>query len=130
MSEYVLRTKCWTLKCKVLHSYAYWQGTFAVPIFIRIIKVLDLQFQGQRFELSTDRTTIVISNTESRKWSFDLHIYIWLWPILKVKVMHTSTVNISQMVIERVNITIANKQKVAFTLSIGILYWPISKVEV
>ena len=42
-------------------------------------------------------------------WPFDWHIYIWPWPILKVKVkvMHILTVNISQAMTDRANITIA-----------------------
>ena len=44
-------------------------------------------------------------------WPFDWHIYIG--PIFKVKVMHISIANFSQMVMDRENIAIANKYKVA-----------------
>ena len=45
-------------------------------------------------------------------WPFDWHIYIWPWPTLKVKVkvMHISTVNILQMVTDKININIADKE--------------------
>ena len=59
------------------------------PIFIHIVNVLDLHFQGQTFELSTsgslyviilqmvtDRTNIASADTGSRMWPFDWHIYI------------------------------------------------------
>ena len=44
-------------------------------------------------------------------WHFDWHIYIYPWPILKVRVnvMHISSINISQTVTDRANIGIANK---------------------
>ena len=42
-------------------------------------------------------------------WPFDLHIYILRWAIrkFKVKVMHTSTMTISQTVTDRATIIIA-----------------------
>ena len=45
----------------------------------------------------------------SRIQPFDWHIYIYSWPVLmvKVKVMHILTVNISGMVTDMINITIA-----------------------
>ena len=70
-----------------------------LPTFIQIINVLDLHFQGQRFEsitlvssqviiskTVTDGTNIAISDTESDMWPLERHIYIWPCPILKVKV--------------------------------------------
>ena len=48
--------------------------------------------------------------TESRMWPFHWYIYIWLRRILKVKVkvLHTSTVNISETVTDRTSIAIDN----------------------
>ena len=59
------------------------------PIFIQIVHILDLDFQGHGFEsrilrssyanisqIVTDRTNISIANTESRMNSFNWHIYI------------------------------------------------------
>ena len=56
-------------------------------------------------------TNIAIANTESCMWLFDWQIYIWQWPILKVKVkiMHFLTVNILQTVTNKANIAIAKK---------------------
>ena len=58
----------------------------------------------------TDRTNIV--NTESRKWPYDWHIYNcpWLMLKIKVKVMQTSDVNISQTVTDMIHITITNTE--------------------
>ena len=59
-------------------------------------------------QMVTDITeTITAANIESCMWPFDLHTYIWPWPILKVtvKVIHISTENISQMVTYKENIT-------------------------
>ena len=56
-------------------------------------------------------------------WPFHWHIYIWSWFILQVrfKVMHISTVNISQKVTDRTNIAIANiESHMSRVLSIGI----------
>ena len=55
-------------------------------------------------------------------WTFDWHIYFWPWPILKTKgkVMHILTVDISKMVTDRVNITIAIKYEVTHRLLINI----------
>ena len=105
------------------------------PIFAQIHKVLDLHFQGQRFESNTlgssygiilqtmtYRTNIAIVNTESHMWPLDWHVYIWPWSILKgrVKVMHILTVNILQTVsADMANIAIANKYKAAYSISIG-----------
>ena len=66
---------------------------------------------------------------------FHWHIYIWQWPSLKVKfkVMHISTANFSQMVIDGANNAIANKYKVAYGLRYWHIYiwpWPILKVKV
>ena len=54
---------------------------------------------------------------------FDYHIYTWSWPILKVnvKVTHLPTVNISETVTDRVNITIDINYEVASGLSNGII---------
>ena len=59
---------------------------------------------------------------ESHIWAFDYHIYIWPWPILmvKVKVIHTWTMNISKKVTDRVNTTIAIKYEVEYGLSISV----------
>ena len=52
-------------------------------------------------------------------WPIDWHIYISNWPILKVKVkvMHISAVNFSQMLTDRANILPPNrKSHVGFRL--------------
>ena len=51
----------------------------------------------------------------SRKWLFDLHIYIWPWSILnlKVKVMQIFAVSITQTVTYILSIAVANKCEVA-----------------
>ena len=53
---------------------------------------------------------------------FHWHIYIWHLPNLnvKVKVVHISIVNYSQMVTDTANIALTNKYEVAYGLSIGI----------
>ena len=40
---------------------------------------------------------MLIKKTYVKLYAYDWHIYIWVWPILKVEVMHISIVNISQM---------------------------------
>ena len=60
----------------------------------------------------TEWTKIINAKTESHMWPFDLHTYIWPWPILtvKVKFMYILTKNILQMVTDRTKITIANTE--------------------
>ena len=63
----------------VVHFFAHickHTGYLRLLIFIQIVSVPDLHFQGKRFESDIDRTNIAIANTESRMWPFDLHIYI------------------------------------------------------
>ena len=61
-----------------------------LPIFIKIVDILDLHLHGQRFEWSslgssyviisqmvTDRTNFAIANTESCMRPFAWHIYVW-----------------------------------------------------
>ena len=94
-----------------------------MPIFIRIVNVFDLHFQGQRRESSTlgssyviipqteaDRTNIAIANTESHVTVSVAFLHLIL-AMLKVKVtaIHISNVNILQMVTDRANVAIANK---------------------
>ena len=55
--------------------------------------------------MMTDRTKIAIVNTRNCIWSFDWHIYIWLWPIRTVKVMHIWIGNISKRAVHTANIT-------------------------
>ena len=62
----------------------------------------------------TDKENITIAHVESRIWTLNWYIYIWLGRIIKVKVkvMHILTANIMQTVENRENIitdTIANK---------------------
>ena len=68
---------------------------------------LDLLFEGQRFESATFRkflhdylanddrygTTYYCHPIGSHVLTFDWHIYVWPWPVLKIKVMHISPVN-------------------------------------
>ena len=58
----------------------------------------------------------------SRLFAFDWCIYIWPWPILKVKVkaMLILTVNISHTMTNMINIAIANTLEVVYWLSIGV----------
>ena len=58
---------------------------------------------------------------------FYLHIYIWPWPILmvKVKVTYIWTVNISKLLTDRANITIAINYDVEYALSISIFKFDI-----
>ena len=67
-----------------------------------------------------------ISKTKNRRWPFDWYIYIWSWPILKikVKVLHTSTVNISQTVEMGRNITIVNRESSMWTFDWHNYIWP------
>ena len=60
---------------------------------------------------------------ESRIRHFRWHIYLWPWPVLKVKVKvtHLSTVNISQEVKDRANITIAIQYEVHLGLWLAYL---------
>ena len=46
-------------------------------------------------------------------WPYDWHIYIWPWPIPKVKVAHISTMNILKMVTDSAHITNAIRYEVA-----------------
>ena len=64
----------------------------------------------------TYETNITTANTEGHLWTCHWHTYIWPWPILKVKVkvMHILTANISKMVTDKANITIAIKYKVVY----------------
>ena len=59
--------------------------------------------------LVTDRIKYYYHQITSHAWTFDWHIYIWPWPILKVKVkvMHISTMNSLEMVTDMIEITIA-----------------------
>ena len=75
--------------------------------------------------MMTDRENFTIGiNTK-------LHMVFWLaylyltWPILKVKVMHISNVNISKMITDRENLTITIKYEVAYGLSISIFRFDI-----
>ena len=56
----------------------------------------------------------------SRIWPFDYHIYICSCPILKVEVRRMLVTNISTMVTDRANITIAIKYDVTCRVSISI----------
>ena len=59
-------------------------------------------------QTATDRANIAIANTGSRLVYFDWHIYIKRWSIVEVKkVEYILTENISQMVTDRTDITIA-----------------------
>ena len=98
-------------------------------------------FQGQRFgsrsscvnilQTMTAWTNVIIVNSESYMWPFDGHICIWPWPILKIKlkVLNSSTANISKIVTDKSNITIAIKYEIAYGLLISIfrfhlvLFW-------
>ena len=67
-------------------------------------------------QTETDRESMANSNTGSRIWAFDRHIYICYLPILKVKirVIHLSLSNISETVTVRTQTAIENKYKVAY----------------
>ena len=54
---------------------------------------------------------VTIDSEFSHTWACDWYIYIWPWPILKVKfkVTDISTINILEMVTDTVKITIAMK---------------------
>ena len=92
--------------------------------------MLDIRFHDQRFALSILASSYV-TNSKTVKgrtlplpthevacglsiaiFTFDLALSILK---VKVKVMHIWTVNLSQMVMDRANIAIANKQKVTTT---------------
>ena len=80
----------------------------------------------------TDGINIAIADTGNRIKPFDFHIYICPRPILKVTVMHMSTVNISQSVTEKSIITLANTEGRTrpFDWRIYIRSWPIVKAKI
>ena len=61
----------------------------------------------------------------SNIWAFVWHIYIWRWhiPKIKVKVMSGSTMNIFEMVADRVNITIVVKLHVTYMFHWHMCIW-------
>ena len=72
--------------------------------------------QGQaHFNLNTlqrvtDRSNIAIADKQEVACDLSIALFIfdqWPWPILKVKVMHIATVNISKWMTDTANITIA-----------------------
>ena len=88
------------------------------PIFIKIFHVLDLHFQGQRFESSTlgskrwqiGQTLLSPAQKVTRGLSIGTCAFnLGLFLKVRVNVIHISTANISQMVTERANVAIADK---------------------
>ena len=82
---------------------------FHLPIFMHIVNILDVHFQGQKFESSTlgssyviilqivtDVTNIAIAN--KHKIEYNLYIYIFPFDLgllkVKFKFMHISSFNI------------------------------------
>ena len=104
------------------YTHTRWQGTFADlfhpnrhgpwPSFSR--SKIQIEFIG-KLALKRQQIwqTLLLQQIESLIWPFDRHIYIWPWAILKVKskVMHNILLeNISQIVTDRINITITNTE--------------------
>ena len=99
MYDYVLRANGWT----------------NAPIFCAHMQIDKIRSQLPIF--------MQVVQQENLIWPFDLHIYIRLWVILKVKVKvkvwYTSTAINSKIATDEANITIAVKYEVAYRLSIG-----------
>ena len=138
-SRNVPRTSGWTNKRWFWHTYACWQTKLVTAkfsfksstflTFVLEVKDYDRLNWKDCTGLSRKRwqigQTLLLPNTGSHTWSFDGHIYIWPWPILKVnnKAMHLSNENISQTVKDRISITITitMKYEVAYAFSMSYL---------
>ena len=70
-----------------------------------------------------DRTNITIANTKSHVYSLLIEIFVWSWPIVKVKfkIRHILIVHIFQMVSDRTNIAIARNWKLLVTFLLACL---------
>ena len=72
----------------------------------------------------TDKTNITTINTESRTWSLDWHVYIFIhWPIIKDTRNGNAHLDYEYFAnkADRETIAIVNKEKVAYRHSIGML---------
>ena len=106
--EMVPRTNDWNCKHQFWHTDAHWQRSSA--ILIKLANVLDVHFQGQRFQSSIfESSCLIISQTLTDRANVDfakkyevadrfsigtLNIRHWSILRVKVKVRHISTVNI------------------------------------
>ena len=75
------------------------------------IEYLEKFIRDFRANVLIYRIDIAIANVERCTGTLDCHICIWPWPILKVKVkvMHTSRMNVSQTATDKANIAIGSK---------------------
>ena len=136
---------CSTVCPCILHETCTLTRYLGLPIFIPIVNVLDLHFKVQHFKSSTlgcsnviisqtvtDRTNIAIVNTGCRMWHSYWHIYIWPWPIVKVKVngMHISTVTNGDRYGKHCFFQQIESRVRPFNWHICIAYWTILNVKV